>query len=651
MQPKVRFGVRGSAGVITFDAPPLNLIDRQVRYELLAAIEAATGHNIDRLILTSACQVFVAGADAGEFGKPPEAPHLNDVLWALSDLPIPTIAVLDGAALGGGCEIALACRARIASPRAEIGLPEVKLGLVPGAGGTQRLPRLVGIPLALEVIVAGKTLTAQQAFEAGAVTRVCETPLDCALSLPAAELSTMTVPNGLAAPQPAPKALEAARKTAKRRARGQIAPLCAVDMIAASALEPLEAGLYQEREAFLTLRQSDQARALRHVFFAERAVQSQARNYLDDGRVFESACVIGGGNMGTSIAYALASAGMSVQVVERDAASCTLAERKCEALIAAAQTRGLITSNTASTITARMAYIANYDQLARVDLAIEAVFEDMNVKKDILTKLEAVLPKNSILATNTSYLDVNKMAAVLRHPERFLGLHFFNPAHIMKLLEVIRTDTTSEATLGAAFRLTKKLRKIPVLSGVCEGFIGNHILKRYREAAESMLLQGATPRQIDQSMRDFGMAMGPFEAQDMSGLDIAYANRNRAGHTRGFRTVADRLVEDHNRLGRKSGGGWYDYSEGQASESELVTRLTETTAQETGIARRLFDSTEIVNTLVGAMTDEAHAILEEGIAQTPEDIDLVMILGYGFPRYRGGLMYCSVSGEASKPNR
>lgn len=639
MPPKIHFDVQGRAGVITFDAAPLNLIDQQMRSELLAAIEAAADHNIDRLVLTSACRVFVAGADAGEFGKPPQAPHLNDVLWTLSELTIPTIAVLDGAALGGGCEIALACRARIASPRAQIGLPEVKLGLVPGAGGTQRLPRLVGIPLALDVIVAGKTLSAQQAFEAGAVTQVSETPLDHALGLSTAELGAMTSPNGLAAPQPEPEALDAARNTAKRRARGQIAPLRAVDLVAASAQEPLDAALMQERETFLTLRQSDQARALRHVFFAERAAQSQARNYPDDGRVFESACVVGGGNMGASIAYALATAGLTVQIVERDETSRAQAQANCDALVSAALSRGVLTEDKARAISARLSCITSYDQLDQVDLAIEAVFENMRIKKDILSKLEAALPETCILATNTSYLDVNEMAAGLHCPDRFLGLHFFSPAHIMKLLEVIRADTTSEATLAAAFRLAKALRKIPVLSGVCEGFIGNRILKRYREAAEIALLQGATPARIDQAMRDFGMAMGPFEAQDMSGLDIAFANRNRDGQDQAFRTLADRLVEDHNRLGRKTAAGWYDYTSGKASDSSLVTQLATQVAQEAGIVRRDLPSPELAKVLVEAMAREAQQILDEGIAQSPDDVDLVMILGYGFPRWRGGLMF------------
>lgn len=645
MQAKLSLEIRGRAGVITFNAPPLNLIDQQVRAELLGCIEAAKDHDIDRMILTSACSVFVAGADAGEFGHPPEAPHLNDVLWALATLPIPTISVLEGAALGGGCEIALACRARIASPAAQLGLPEVQLGLVPGAGGTQRLPRLVGIPLALKVIVSGKTLSATDALDAGAVTAVSDTPLDYAVAMNLSELDELVRPNDLAAPVCIDDEFDTARATAKRRTRGQTAPLRAIDLIEAAAREPLDTALAKEREAFLSLRKSEQARALRHVFFAERAAQSQSRSYPDDGREISAACVVGGGNMGASIAYALASAGVSVQVIERDEASRVQAQANCEALISAAQSRGLITPETAKTIGARIAYVTGYDQLAPADLAIEAAFENMDVKKDILSKLEAVLPKTSILATNTSYLDVNEMAAELTHPERFLGLHFFSPAHIMKLLEVIRGDNTSQDTLGAAFRLAKTLRKIPVLSGVCEGFIGNRILKHYREVAYTLLLQGATPVQIDQAMREFGMAMGPFETQDMSGLDIAYAIRNRAGQHQTDRTVADRLVEDHNRLGRKTGGGWYDYFEGKASVSELVEKLVETVAQETGTQRRQFSNTDITNALVGAMADEARAILDEGIAKSPDDIDLVMIHGYGFPRWRGGVMMYATSGE------
>ncbi|MGX0978466.1 3-hydroxyacyl-CoA dehydrogenase [Roseovarius sp. MBR-51] len=645
MQTKLCLEIRGRAGVITFNAPPLNLIDREVRTELLGCIEAAKEHDIDRLILTSACSVFVAGADAGEFGRPPEAPHLNDVLWVLATLPIPTISVLEGAALGGGCEIALACRARIASPAARLGLPEVQLGLVPGAGGTQRLPRLVGIPLALKVIVSGKTLSATDALDAGAVTALSDTPLDYALSMTLSELDELLRPNDLPAPVQTDDEIDSARATATRRMPGQTAPHQAIDLIEAAATEPLDTALVNERKAFLTLRKSEQARALRHVFFAERAAQSRSRSYPDDGREVNTACVVGGGNMGASIAYALATAGVSVKVVERDEANRVQAKANCEALISAAQSRGLITPENAATIGARMAYVTGYDQLSPANLAIEAAYEDMEVKKDILSRLEAVLPETCILATNTSYLNVNEMGAELSHPDRFLGLHFFSPAHIMKLLEVIRADKTSEDTLGAAFRLARTLRKIPVLSGVCEGFIGNRILKRYREAAHTLLLQGATPVQIDQAMREFGMAMGPFEAQDMSGLDIAYANSNRARQHQTFRTVADRLIEDHKRLGRKAGGGWYDYSEGKASVSELVENLIETVARETGAERQRVSDTDITNVLVGAMADEARSILDEGIAKTPDDIDLVMIHGYGFPRCRGGVMLYAASGK------
>ncbi|MAN58863.1 MAG: enoyl-CoA hydratase [Flavobacteriaceae bacterium] len=638
-QPKVRLDVQGRAGIVSLDAPPLNLIDRQMRAELLACIKGAAEHDIDRLIFTSACRVFVAGADAAEFVLPPEAPHLNDVLWTLSELPIPTIAVLEGAALGGGCEIALACRARIVGPKAQLGLPEVKLGLVPGAGGTQRLPRLVGIPLALDVIVAGKTLTAAQAYEAGAVTHLSDMPLDYALTMPAEELETLVRPNALVAPQSAPDALDNARKSAKRRASGQVAPLRAVDLIAASQSLPLPQALVAERETFLTLRQSDQARALRHVFFAERAAQSRARQYPDDGREFKTACVVGGGNMGAAIAYTLASAGLTVQIIERDEASRIQAAANCAALVSAGLSRGLLTEGHANAISARMRPVASYDDLGQTDLAIEAVFENMQVKQEILTKLEAAVPETCVLATNTSYLDANEMAARLHHPERFLGLHFFSPAHIMKLLEVIRTDSTSQATLGAAFRLARKLGKIPVLSGVCEGFIGNRILKRYREAAEAALLQGAAPSQIDNALREFGMAMGPFEAQDMSGLDIAYANRHRDDHAPPGRTVADRLVEDHNRLGRKTAGGWYDYVDGKPLGDALAVKLAAELARETGIARRELTNPDLVKSLVGAMTAEAQTILDEGIAQSSDDIDLVMVHGYGFPRWRGGLMF------------
>ena len=639
MPHKVRLERHGKAGVIVFDAPPLNLIDRAFRAAFLDCLEAARAQRVERLVLTSACRVFVAGADAGEFGHPPEAPHLDDVLATLAGLPMPTVAALDGAALGGGCEIALACRVRLASRAAQLGLPEVTLGLVPGAGGTQRLPRLVGVPAALDMIVFGKVLKAAEALEVGAITRLTDTPLQDALTMQLSDLTSLMPPNALPPPKPAPEAIAAARATAQRRSKGQIAPGRAIDLIEASAEAPLAETLRKERAAFLNLRGTDQARALRHVFFAERTARARARHYPDDGRRIETACVVGGGTMGTAIAYTLARAGLSVQLLEVDDAACARARDGYDGLISAAAGRGLLSQDDAAGLGARLTLATNYDRLAPADMAIEAAYEDIEVKHDILARLEAALPETTILATNTSYLDLDAIAARLSHPQRFLGLHFFSPAHIMKLLEVVRAETTSEACLGAAFRLADRLGKIPVLSGVCDGFIGNRILRRYRNAADGLLLKGALPWEIDEAMRAFGMAMGPYETQDMSGLDIGHANRRRDGVPQGPRSLGDMLVEDHRRLGRKTGAGWYDYVDGAPAPSDLVAELVTSAARDAGASGPAPGGEAISTLLVEAMIDEARALLDEGIAETPEDVDLVLIHGYGFPRWRGGLMF------------
>ena len=640
----VTYDRHGGAAIITFDNPPLNVFGRSMRAGLQTVIALARAERPERLILTGAGRAFVAGADAKEFDGPPLSPQLNDVLAELLDLPCPTIAAISGPALGGGLEIALACRLRIAAPGASLGQPEVTLGLVPGAGATQRLPRLIGMSGALDLIGQGRSVTAAEALRFGLVDEVADDPLAAALALSPEILRRAIAADYRPAPAPDATAVAAAHALANRRATGQEAPHIAIDLVAAAATEPLDTALLRERAAFISLRHAPQARALRHIFFAERTAASQGKAFPTPAKPIQSAIVVGGGLMGAGIAYALTLSGLSVHVVETDAVGRARAEANVDRLITQGSERGAIKD--AAAFRARISCGAGYDNLPPVDLAIEAAFESMEVKRAIFASLEAALPENTALATNTSYLDVNALAADLRHPQRFLGMHYFAPAHVMKLLEIVRGAQTSDEALGQAFALAKLLRKIPVVSGVCDGFIGNRILSRYRQAVDMLMLEGSCPLGVDISMRGFGMAMGPYEAQDMSGLDIAYANRKRQNLRDRtdirYVTIADTLVEDLGRLGRKTGGGWYDYdAQGKPVESDAVTHAIYQASDKAGVTRIARSKKEIAERAFLAMIMEAIRILEEGIAARPQDIDLVMVHGFGFPRWRGGLMHAA----------
>jgi 3-hydroxyacyl-CoA dehydrogenase len=638
----VTYERHSEVAVITFDNPPLNIFSQAMRAGLQTALDQAREDRPERLILTGAGRAFVAGSDAKEFEGPPLSPQLNDILVDLVGLPFPTVAVISGPALGGGLEIALACRMRVAAPGATLGLPEVTLGIVPGAGGTQRLPRLIGVAAAVDMIGQGRSVSANDAQKLGLVDMVADDPMVAALSIEADVLRRAIVADHRPAPATDTAAITAAHALANRRAAGQDAPHVAIDLVAASATEPMDSALVRERSAFLTLRHSTQARALRHVFFAERAAQSQGKAFPAPAHEIKSTIVVGGGTMGTAIAYALALAGLSVHVVETDAAGQTRAEANVGKLVTQGAERGAFAD--ADAFRARLSFGAGYEGLPHADLAIEAAFESLEVKRVIFAALQAALPATTILATNTSYLDVNQLAEGIADPGRFLGLHFFAPAHVMKLLEIVRGDKTSDATLGQAFALAKRLGKMPIVSGVCDGFIGNRVLSRYRMVADVLMIEGSCPKGIDDAMRGFGMAMGPYEAQDLSGLDIAYANRKRQDlkNRKDVRYVpiADTLVEDLKRLGRKTGSGWYDYdAAGKPAESDVVTHVIYRASDAAGITRVARPKEEIAQRAVLAMIMEAIRILEEGIAARPQDIDLVMVHGYGFPRWRGGLMH------------
>ncbi|WP_264214322.1 3-hydroxyacyl-CoA dehydrogenase NAD-binding domain-containing protein [Leisingera thetidis] len=638
----LRYKISGGTCIITLDNPPLNVVGQTMRRQLNAALDSAEIAQAERIIVTGAGRAFSAGSDAREFNAPPQEPHLPDVLNRLETMG--SIAAINGIALGAGLEIALACRYRIAAPEALLGLPEVTLGVVPGAGGTQRLPRITGLAKAAGLITQGGRIGALAAEELGLVDEVAPDTLTAAQQVPARVLAAALPASALPAPQPEPGLFSNLRQTAAKRTRGQTAPQVALDLLEAATRLPFSEAMAQERTSFLELRQTEQAAALRHVFFAETAAKSQGTKRGSRPTPIETALVVGGGSMGAGIAYALDQAKVAVTVVEASISAADKARANIASLFDQAVKRDKISAQEAETGKARIAVQTGYGSLPAFDIAIEAVFEDLNVKCQVFAELDAVLPTSAILATNTSYLDVNKVFEGISAPSRCLGLHFFSPAHLMKLLEIIPGAGTTNQTLASVFGLAARLGKIPVEAGVCDGFIGNRILTRYRQICDVMLLEGALPWQIDKAMTGFGMAMGPYAVQDLSGLDIAYANRQRKNlsDAEGIRyiPIADRMVEELERLGRKTGAGWYDYP-GAAEDTSpsVVTELIETASREAGVIRRDFSDEEIADRAITAMIDEGLRILDEGIAHRAADIDLVLVHGYGFPRWRGGPMH------------
>ena len=635
--------IRGTAGVILMDRAPVNAINHDIRRGILDALEELVGNtSLDRIVLAGAGKIFAAGADAGEFNQPPTEPNLPQVVAAIEASPLPVVAAIRGACLGGGLELALACRWRIADQTAQLGLPEVILGVVPGAGGTQRLPRLVGMETALSMIPQGRSLKAAAAADAGLVDALDDDPVtaacvaDLAAALVRPPVSTMPPPVA------APEAVVAARKTTAKKMRGQRAPAEAIALVELTATTDFEVGLAQERACFLELRTSIECAALRHVFFAERAARPPASVRAADPQPLDRTVVVGGGTMGAGIAYALMQAGSAVTLVERDDEAATAARGRVSGLLDAAVSRGLTSADKAAAQLASMQFQAGYDGLQDAGLAIEAAFEDMAVKKAVLNALDSAMP-DAVLATNTSYLDIDDMAGWLADPSRLVGLHFFSPAHIMKLLEIVRGKVSSDAALATGFALAKRLGKLPVMVGVCDGFVGNRMLQRVREAAEHLLLDGAEFTQIDRVMTNFGYAMGLYMTQDLSGLDIAWANRKRQADTRDPDRRYSRVQDDMcaaGRFGRKSGAGWYIYEDGaKPVPNPAVAALVEAEADRHGIIRQPMDDDAVLNTLLLALINEAAGLLGEGIAGRAADVDLVLVHGYGFPRFRGGPLF------------
>lgn len=627
---------------VTIQNPPVNATSLAVRKGLLDAVTKVQGCKL--AVLKCEGRTFIAGGDMTEFDKPAEEPHLPDVLDAIENSKTPFLAFMHGTVLGGGFETAMACAYRYAKPGTRFGLPEVNVGLIPGAGGTQRAPRLLGWDNAIKMACLGQMMSAEDLLKIGGIDAITDdvdqplTTLSEKRPRSVSQRSIETLPE---------EKWQEYQALIEKRSRGQNAPTHNLEALK-WAVEPYSEGQRKERALHLHLRQSEQSKALRHIFFAERAASSPQKLKGVKPKSFQKVVIVGGGLMGSGIAAACLNADYQVAIIEQSKDAARSAQNNVEKILQGGFERGKISEEELAKRKEAFSTHDNYEIATDADLAIEAVFEDMDAKRAVFEKLQDVMQQDAILATNTSYLDPENIFEAIENKGRCVGLHFFSPAHIMKLLEVVELPVTSNETLATAFQLAKKLRKMPVISRICDGFIGNRILAAYRRAAEYLLADGAYPQEVDAAMREFGMAMGPFETQDLSGLQIGYANRRRQDSNRSknerYITIADQLFEQ-DRLGRKSAKGWYAYNENSKGPivDEAVTRLIDDYRKQNALTPISFSKEDIQNLLMAAMVNEGARIVEEGIAENSASIDVVKVHGYGFPRYRGGPMQWSQS--------
>ncbi|GAC1673403.1 MAG: 3-hydroxyacyl-CoA dehydrogenase NAD-binding domain-containing protein [Steroidobacteraceae bacterium] len=649
---KVSVQIRDGIAVLGLDNPPVNSLGLELRQALVAALARANADaEVAAIVLIGIGAGFSGGADIREFGTPQALahPHLRTLIGEIEASSKPVIAAIGGVCMGGGLELAMACDFRVGTPGGRIALPEVKLGLLPGAGGTQRLPRLLGVEAALNMIVSGATLASEQlaktplfdAFGAGDLT---DNALAFARRVVTEKLQRRRVRDMRLDMPDAEAYLQFARNTIKSAAGRYPAPLACVEAVAAAVGQPFEDGLKRERELFTALMLSAESAALRHLFLAERAA-SRILDVPQDipTRPIAKVGVIGAGTMGGGITMSLINAGLPVVLLEtqQDALDRGLANIRRN--YQGALRKGTLDESTLAQRLALITPTLDYASLHDVDLCIEAVFESMDVKRRVFETLDELVKPGAILASNTSALNLDAIANVTRRPQDVIGLHFFSPANVMRLLEVVRGAATAKDVLATAMRLSKTMGKIAVVSQVCDGFIGNRMLARYGAAAHDLLMFGALPEEVDAALQEFGMAMGPFRVGDLAGLDISWARRKRLAAEfpgRDLPHVADALCEA-GRFGQKTGAGWYRYASGSRHPipDPQVTAIIEQYRRRTGIAPRKVGAEEIVERCIYALINEGAHILEEGIAQRASDIDLVYLHGYGFPAYRGGPMF------------
>jgi 3-hydroxyacyl-CoA dehydrogenase len=628
--------------VISIDNPPVNGLGAAVRSHLLRELERALADaHVEAIVITGKGKMFSAGADIREFGKepPPGTPSLPKVIDAIERSAKPVVAAIHGVAAGGGLELALGCHARLASPDTRLGLPEVTLGIIPGAGGTQRLPRLTGIREALALITEGKLIPAAKARELGIVDDVVDLNL---LEAAIARAPKTPLRRTSDLPLAADTATFAEAEKAAAKSGGFEAPVAAIEAVKAAGSPE---GFQKEREIFLRLLGSDQSKALRHVFFAEREAGKIPDIPPDTpAREIASAGVVGCGTMGGGIAMSFANAGIPVVVVETEESALERGLEKIRGLYESSLSKGRLSKDDFEKRMSLLSGTTDFSRLSEADIVVEAVFEEMLVKKNVFGKLDSLGKEGAILATNTSSLDVDEIASATSKPGSVIGTHFFSPANVMKLLECVRGARTSKETIATVFQLAKKLDKVAVLVGVCDGFVGNRMLYAYRRQADFLLEDGALPHDVDQALVDFGLPMGPYAMADLAGLDIGWAVRKRQEATRPkhlrYSTVPDRIC-DLGRFGQKTGAGFYRYEKGSRTPipDPEIARLIEGVSHDLGIARRSFTPEEIVERCVYALINEGAKILEEGVALRASDVDLVWLHGYGFPRYRGGPMF------------
>lgn len=645
LRSDVRVETRGGIAVIELSSPPVNALSHDLRKELMAAIErACADRDIQALVLVGANDTFVGGADIREFGKPYQEP----TLWRIDDLLLasgkPVIAAIDGFALGGGLELAFHCHWRIARARARLGLPEVLLGLMPGAGGTQYWTRLAGPRSALEYLTSGKQVGAAEALDLGLIDAVTDGEVrEAAITFAREKLA-----EGAMLPSYGNRTEKLADGTDElfdtflaehgRAWRGLLSPFEIVECVRGACSRPLGEMLRAERAAFSRCADSSQARALIHLFFAERAAGRTAEGPILPVR---SVGVVGAGTMGGGIAMAFAGSGYPVVLVDAKQAAIDRGMAQIRSTYESSVSKGRIPVAKAEAALGRINPTIALEDIASCDLVVEAVFEDMEVKQALLARLGAIVGPEAIIATNTSMLDIDRLAAVSSHPERLVGMHFFSPAHVMRLLEVVRGAETQAEVVRTAVAIARKLGKVPVITGNGEGFIGNAILDAYGREMDLLIEDGASPWQVDKVMRDFGFAMGLFEMRDMAGLDVIRRVREqrreweRPGR---YPLVADRL-SGLGRHGQKTGAGYYVYEGRKGSPDPLTERIIHEVATERGIERREIGDEEIRERLLAVMVNAGVRLLESGVAASASDIDLVMVHGYGFPRYRGGPMH------------
>ncbi|HYM02175.1 MAG TPA: 3-hydroxyacyl-CoA dehydrogenase NAD-binding domain-containing protein [Stellaceae bacterium] len=635
----------GDVAVLTINNPPVNALSHAERSGIKAEADAAIANPaVKAIVLICAGRTFVAGADITEFGKPMKEPGLHAIIETLENSPKPIVAAIHGTALGGGLELALSCHFRVGVADAKFGLPEVKLGILPGAGGTQRLPRLVGVSLAIEMITSGDPIGAGQARETGLIDEVVSGDLRAGAIAFAERALRDRLPlrrvrdlNDKLAVADA-DFFKTHRSAVAKRKRGLEAPQACVDAVEAAVTLPFEQGMKRERELFTKLLQGDQSKAQRYFFFAEREA-NKIPDVPSDTPVkpIRKAAVIGAGTMGGGIAMNFANVGIPVTVIEANQAALDRGLGIVRKNYEISASRGGMAAEDVDRRMSKIKGSLSYDDLADADLVIEAIFEDMALKKETFAKIDKVAKPDAVLATNTSTLDVDAIAQSTKRPESVIGLHFFSPANVMKLLEIVRGAKTAKPVIATSMALAKTIRKVPVLVGVCDGFVGNRMLAQRGREAERLLIQGALPHQVDKVLTDFGFPMGPFAMGDLAGLDVGW----RVRQARGTKApIADSLYEA-GRLGQKTSAGYYHYEAGSRAPipDPDVEKIIVDVSKKLGVERQSIPEAEMLERLVYPMINEGAKILEEGKALRPSDIDVIWIYGYGWPIYRGGPMH------------